>query len=178
MGRISAWHFFQIGGHIICELQKNSLQGHIFPNAHVATTKMHTTFDTILAQFIMFFHRVGFILFGVLALKTLNWKFLIGCWRIQNNDEVVTWANSPDKMVRTMWKSMTWKYVPEFVCIFIGGQLCLCKYVGRNQVVMMTYCLIPGLGLSWRKLSEKFLYKVLHYCIFFRWRTVDAMSFF
>ena len=80
---------------------------HIFPKAQVAANKnAHNFRHHFLAQFFMLFHMVWSILFGVLALKTLKWKFLIGCWRISTNEKVVSQANTPNKMDHSKWKSI------------------------------------------------------------------------
>ena len=77
---------------------------HIFPKAQVASNKNDR--HHFWAQLFMLFHMVWSILFRVLALKTLKWKFLIGCWRTSTNWKVVSWPNTPHKMNHTMWKSM------------------------------------------------------------------------
>ena len=46
----------------------------------------------------MLFHMVWSILVGVLALKTLKYKFLIGCLRIATNEKEVSQANAANKM--------------------------------------------------------------------------------
>ena len=80
---------------------------HIFPKAQVASNKnAHKLWHHFWAQFFMLFHIVWSILFRVLALKTLKWKFLIGCWRISTNEKVVSRPNTPNKMNHTKWKSM------------------------------------------------------------------------
>ena len=72
---------------------------HIFPKAQVAANKnAHNFRHHFPAQFFMLFHMVCSILFRVLALKTLKWKFLIGCQRISTNKKVVSQANTPNKM--------------------------------------------------------------------------------
>ena len=84
-----------------------TLDSHIFPKAQVATNKnAHNFWHHFLAQFFMLFLLVWSILFGVLALKTLKWKFLIGCWRISTNEKVVSQANTPNKMDHAKWKSI------------------------------------------------------------------------
>ena len=53
---------------------------HIFPKAQVASNKnAHKLLHHFCAQFFMLIRMVWSILFRVLALKTLKWKFLIGC---------------------------------------------------------------------------------------------------
>ena len=82
-------------------------RAHIFPKAQVAANKnAHNFQHHFLAQFFMLFHMVWSILFGVLALKTLEWEFLIGCWRISTNKKVVSQANTTNKMDHTKWKIM------------------------------------------------------------------------
>ena len=85
-------------------------------------TKIHTISDIIFREkFFMLFHMVWSILFGVLALKTLKWKFLIGCWRISTNEKVVSQANTPNKMDHTKWKSIencAWKWSRK-LCAFL-----------------------------------------------------------
>ena len=50
---------------------------HIFPKAQVAADKnAHNFWHQFPAQFFMLFHMVWSILFGVLALKTIKWKFV------------------------------------------------------------------------------------------------------
>ena len=80
---------------------------HIFPNAQVASNKnAHKLWYHFWAQFFMLFHMMWSILFRVLALKTLKWKYLIGCWRTSTNKKVVSQPNTPNKINHTMWKSM------------------------------------------------------------------------
>ena len=78
------------------------------------------------AQFFILFHMIWSILFGVLALKTLKWKYLIGCLRISTNDKVVFQANTPNKIDNTKWGSILKlcpKMVSKVVCIFVWGHL-------------------------------------------------------
>ena len=74
----------------------------------------------------MIFYMVWSILFRVLALKTLKWKYLIGCWRTSTNEKVVSWPNNPSKMNHTMWKSMK-NCVPKWCCK-------LCAFLFRSLV--------------------------------------------
>ena len=78
------------------------------------------------AQFFMLIHMVWSILFRVLALKTLKWKFLIGCWRTPTNEKVVSWPNTPHKTKHTMWKSMK-NCAPKWcwkLCAFLFNVTC------------------------------------------------------
>ena len=60
---------------------------HIFPKAQVASNKnAHKVWHHFWAQFFMLSHMMWSILFRVLALKTLKWKFLIGCWRTSTKE--------------------------------------------------------------------------------------------
>lgn len=63
----------------------------------------------------MLFHMMWSILLRVLALKTLWWKFLIGCWRTSTNEKEVSQPNTPNKMNHTMWKNMK-KYAQKWCC--------------------------------------------------------------
>ena len=83
---------------------------------------MHTNSDTIFRLF----HMAWSNLFIVLALKTLKWKFLIGCWRISTNEKMVSqpttskiWITPYEKA----WKIMLTNGV-QLVCIF-WSHLCL-----------------------------------------------------
>ena len=102
---------------------------HIFPKAQMAANKnAHNFWHHFRKQFFMLFHMVWSILFKVLALKTLNWKFLIGCWKISTNEKAVYQA----KMDHTKWKSIkncVQKMVPELVCIFVWSPIGFCKDV-------------------------------------------------
>ena len=85
----------------------NSTCRHISPKAQVAANKnAHNFWLHFPAQFFMLFHMVWSILFRVLALKTLKWKFLIGCWRISTNEKVVSEANTLNKMDHAKWKNI------------------------------------------------------------------------
>ena len=89
---------------------------HIFLKAQVASNKnAHKLRHHFWAQFFMLFHMMWSILLRVLALKTLKWKFLIGCWRTSTNEKVVSRPNTPNKMNHTMWKSMK-NCVPKLCC--------------------------------------------------------------
>ena len=82
---------------------------------------MHTNSDTIFRLF----HMAWSNLFLVLALKTLKWKFLIGCWRISTNEKMVSqpttskiWITPYEKA----WKTMLTNGV-QLVCIFLKSPL-------------------------------------------------------
>ena len=93
-----------------------SFDWHIFEKAQVASNKnAHRLQHHFWAQFFMLFHMMWSILFCVLALKTLKWKFLIGCWRTSTKEKVVSWPNTPNKMNHTMWKSMK-NCAPKWCC--------------------------------------------------------------
>ena len=103
------------------------------------------------------FHMVWSILFGVLALQTLKWKFLIGCWRISTKEKVVSHANTPNKMDHTMRKSMkncagkwcqklcaflfaaTWafgKMCDTVLCAFTYASTCTCIFLLPYLIVL------------------------------------------
>ena len=105
---------------------------HIFPKAQVASNKnAHKLWHHFWAQFFMLFHMMWSILFRVLALKTLKWKFLIGCWRTSTKEKVVSWPNTPNKMNHTMWKSM--KNCAQKWCCKLCAFLCkvTCAFLNR-----------------------------------------------
>ena len=80
---------------------------HIFPKAQVASNKnAHNFIHHIQALFFMLFHMMRSILFGMLALKTMKWKYVIGSWEILTNRKVVSQANTPNKMDHAKWKSI------------------------------------------------------------------------
>ena len=81
---------------------------HIFQKAQVAANKnAHNFRHHIPAQFFMLFHMVWSILFGVLALKTLEWEFMIGCWRILTNEKAKT-LNEMDHAKSKSIKNCVW----------------------------------------------------------------------
>ena len=122
---------FQIGF-----LTSTHIRQHIFPKTQVAANKnAHNFWHHLWAQFFMLFYMVWSILFKVSALKTLKWKFLIGCSRISTNEKVVSWPNTPNKMDHTMQKSMKncaqkWR---QKLCAFFFEVTCafgkMCNYV-------------------------------------------------
>ena len=93
-----------------------SFDWHIFEKAQVASNKnAHRLQHHFWAQFFMLFHMMWSILFRVLALKTLKWKFLIGCWRTSTKEKVVSRPNTLNKMNHTMWKSVK-NCAPKWCC--------------------------------------------------------------
>ena len=75
--------------------------------AQVAANKnAHNFWNHFQAQFFMLFHMVWSILIGVSALKTLKWKFLIGCLRISTNENAVSPAKAANKMDHAKRKSI------------------------------------------------------------------------
>ena len=88
-----------------------NLPYHIFPKAQVVVNKnAHNIGLHFLTQFFKLSHVVPSILFWVLALKTLQWKFMIGCW---NFSTMTTWFQ---ELIATEWIApceRAWKTILE-----------------------------------------------------------------
>ena len=136
MGSYTGLHY----RHSIILLYRHSL--HIFPKAQVASNKnAHKLRHHCWAQFIMLFHMMWSILFRELALKTLKWKFLIGCWRTSTKEKVVS---RPNITLQTNWMTpceRAWKTVPQ-------NGVASCVHFCLRSLVRFERCAICEINLN------------------------------